>query len=168
MAHLPGPTTPSTSGRAVPTSSTRAPSASPGTAIPSPPTSSSRTFRTVPWSPTASSSTTWRRPRPRSGPPTYPACSPTGWHTAARGNVESPFPKLFTVEEANALLPKLGELLEDVAMHRDELLAQAPHLEPILKASTSNGGGRVGSKYSVEAYNLYLAIEHIRELGVLL
>jgi hypothetical protein len=82
--------------------------------------------------------------------------------------VEPPFPKLFTVEEANALLPKLGELLEDVAMHRDELLAQAPHLEPILKASTSNGGGRVGSEYSVEAYNLYLAIEHIRELGVLL
>jgi hypothetical protein len=82
--------------------------------------------------------------------------------------VEPPFPKLFTVEEANALLPKLGELLEDVAMHRDVLLAQAPHLEPILKASTSNGGGRVGSKYSVEAYNLYLAIEHIRELGVLL
>lgn len=82
--------------------------------------------------------------------------------------MEPPFPKLFTVEEANALLPKLGELLEDVAMHRDELLAQAPHLEPILKASTSNGGGRVGSEYSVEAYNLYLAIEHIRELGVLL
>jgi hypothetical protein len=82
--------------------------------------------------------------------------------------VEPSFPKFFTIEEANALLPKLEELLEDVAMHRDVLLAQTPHLEPILKASTSNGGGRAGSEYGVEAYNLYLAIERIRKLGVLL
>jgi len=82
--------------------------------------------------------------------------------------MEPPFPRLFTVEEANALLPKLQELLKDVAVHRDRMREKAPHLEPILKASASNGGGRVGSEYGVEAYNLYLAIEHIRELGVLL
>ena len=82
--------------------------------------------------------------------------------------MEPPFPRLFTVEEANALLPKLRELLKDAAVHRDRMREKAPHLEPILKASASNGGGRVGSEYGVEAYNLYLAIEHIRELGVLL
>jgi hypothetical protein len=83
--------------------------------------------------------------------------------------VDSPFPgKLFTVEEANALLPKLRELLQDVAVHRERMREKAPHLEAILKAATSNGGGRVGSEYGVEAYNLYLAIEHIRELGVFL
>jgi hypothetical protein len=82
--------------------------------------------------------------------------------------VEHPFPKLFSVEEANALLPKLLELLEDVARHRDELREKAPHLEPILKAAVTNGGGRVGSEYGVEAYNLYLAIERIRGEGVLL
>jgi hypothetical protein len=82
--------------------------------------------------------------------------------------MEPPFPRLFTVEEANALLPKLRELLKDVAVHRDRMREKAPHLEPILKASASNGGGRIGSEYGVEAYNLYLAIEHIRELGVLL
>jgi hypothetical protein len=43
-----------------------------------------------------------------------------------------------------------------------------PHLEPILKSSIFNGGGRMGSEYGVEAYNLYLGIERIRELGVLL
>jgi hypothetical protein len=87
---------------------------------------------------------------------------------AAEENVEPSFPRLFTVEEANALLPKLEELLGDVTAHRDALREKAPHLEPILKASFSNGGGKVGSEYGVEAYNLYLAIEHIRELGVIL
>jgi hypothetical protein len=78
------------------------------------------------------------------------------------------FPRLFTVEEANALLPKLKELLGDVAGHRNAMREKAPHLKPILEASVSNGGGRVGSEYGVEAYNLYLTIERIRELGVLL
>ena len=82
--------------------------------------------------------------------------------------MEPSFPRLFTVEEANALLPKLRELLEDVALHRDSLREKAPHLEPILKSAGSNGGGRIGSEYGVAAYNLYLAIERIRELGVLL
>jgi hypothetical protein len=82
--------------------------------------------------------------------------------------MEPSFRKLFTVEEANALLPKLKELLDDVALHRDALREKAPHMEPILRAAVANGGGRVGSEYGVEAYSLYLAIERIRELGVLL
>lgn len=82
--------------------------------------------------------------------------------------MEPSFPRLFTVEEANALLPKLKELLSDIATHREAMRERAPHLEPILKAASSNGGGRIGSEYGVEAYNLYLAAERIRELGVLL
>jgi hypothetical protein len=82
--------------------------------------------------------------------------------------VESSFPKLFTVGEANALLPRLKELLENVAHHRDSLREKAPHMEPILRATGANGGGRVGSKYGVEAYRLFLAVERIRELGVIL
>ena len=82
--------------------------------------------------------------------------------------MEPSFPKLFTVEEANALLPKLRKLLDDLALHRDALREKAPHLEPILRAAGANGGGRVGSEYGVEAYSLYLAIERIQKLGVLL
>jgi hypothetical protein len=82
--------------------------------------------------------------------------------------VEPSFHKLFTVEEANALLPRLKELLDDLAIHRDALREKAAHLEPILQAASANGGGRVGSEYGVEAYNLYLAIERIRGLGVIL
>jgi hypothetical protein len=82
--------------------------------------------------------------------------------------MEPPFPKLFTVEEANTLLPKLQKLLDDVVVYREAMREKAPHLEPSLQASASNGGGRAGSEYGVEAYSLYLAIERIRELGVLL
>jgi hypothetical protein len=82
--------------------------------------------------------------------------------------VEPETPKLFTVEEANSLLPRLRELLADVSLHRDALHERASHLEPILRAAGANGGGRVGSEYGVEAYKLYLAIERIRELGVVL
>ncbi|HSK98752.1 MAG TPA: DUF2203 domain-containing protein [Rubrobacteraceae bacterium] len=82
--------------------------------------------------------------------------------------MEPSFPRLFTVEEANALLPALREILGDVAFHRDAMREKAPHLEPILRSAGANGGGRVGSEYGVEAYNLYRAIERIRALGVLL
>ena len=82
--------------------------------------------------------------------------------------MEPTFPKLFTVEEANALLPRLRELLDQVAAHRDAIREKAPGVEPILRAAALNGGGRVGSEYGVETYKLYLAINRIRELGVLL
>jgi hypothetical protein len=82
--------------------------------------------------------------------------------------VQPDFPKLCSVEEADALIPTLKELLEDVSVYRDALREKAPHLEPILRAAGADGGGRVGSEYGVEAYRLYLAIERIRELGVLL
>lgn len=78
------------------------------------------------------------------------------------------FERLFTVEEADALLPRLRELLADVSVHLGTLREKAPHLEPILAAAGSNGGGRVGSEYGVEAYRLYVAIGRIRELGVLI
>jgi hypothetical protein len=82
--------------------------------------------------------------------------------------VDPAFERLFTVEEANALIPELREILDEAALHRDALREKAPHMEPILRAAISNGGGRVGSEYGLEAYRLYLAVERIRELGVVL
>ena len=82
--------------------------------------------------------------------------------------MEPAFERLFTVEEANALLPTLREILEDVATHRDALREKAPHMEPVLRSAIGNGGGRTASEYGVEAYRLYLDIEHISQLGVVL
>jgi hypothetical protein len=80
--------------------------------------------------------------------------------------VDPAFQRLFTVEEANALLPTLREILADVALHRDALRDKAPHMEPVLRAAIGNGGGRASSEYGVEAYNLYLDLERRRSLGV--
>ena len=82
--------------------------------------------------------------------------------------MEPTFDRLFTVEEANALIPRLREILDELALHRDALHEKAPGMEPILEAAPRNGGGRAGSEYGVEAYNLYLAVERFRELGVVL
>ena len=78
------------------------------------------------------------------------------------------FEKLFTVEEANALLPRLREILDEAALHRDALHEKAPHMEPILRAAIGNGGGKAGREYGLEAYNLSRTVERIRELGVVL
>jgi hypothetical protein len=82
--------------------------------------------------------------------------------------VDPAFQRLFTVEEANALLPTLRETLDEIALHRDALRERAPDMEPILWAAAENGGGRTGSEYGVEAYKLYLAIGRITDLGVVL
>ncbi|WP_119069371.1 DUF2203 domain-containing protein [Rubrobacter indicoceani] len=79
-----------------------------------------------------------------------------------------PFARLFTVREANALIPKLSELLAEVARRRDELRRKAPQVEPALRASLFNGGGAPASEYGVEAYRLYLAVDVIRSLGLVL
>jgi hypothetical protein len=82
--------------------------------------------------------------------------------------VDPAFNRLFTLEEANALLPRLREILDEAAIHRNALREKAPRMEPILRAAIANGGGKAGSEYGVAAYNLYQAVERIRELGVVL
>jgi hypothetical protein len=82
--------------------------------------------------------------------------------------VDPAFERLFTVEEANALLPRLREILDQAALHSNALREKGQYMEPILRAAIGNGGGRIGTEYGVEAYNLYVAVERIRELGVVL
>ncbi|CAN5826394.1 DUF2203 domain-containing protein [soil metagenome] len=72
------------------------------------------------------------------------------------------------MDEANGLLPRLQDLLQEVNRHRDALREKAPHMEPILQATASNGGGKIGSEYGAEAYELFLALERVRETGVIL
>jgi hypothetical protein len=83
--------------------------------------------------------------------------------------VEPPgFPKLFTVDEANALLPEVRALLAEISAHRDAMREKAPRLEGILHSAKQNGGGKAGSEYGVEVYRLHRSIERLQELGVVL
>lgn len=82
--------------------------------------------------------------------------------------MEPTFERLFTVAEANALIPKLRELMDEVACRRDELRRKAPQVEPILRSSLFNGGGKPATEYGVEAYRLYLAVNVVRGIGLIL
>ena len=82
--------------------------------------------------------------------------------------MEPAFQKLFSVEEANALLPELKRLLEEARTRRDAMREKAPDLQPILEASGRNGGGKKGSEFGVDAYKLHLSVGRITELGVVL
>ncbi len=82
--------------------------------------------------------------------------------------MEPAFRKLFSVEEANALLPELKRLLDEARSRRDAMREKAPDLQPILEAAQGNGGGKKGSEFGVDAYKLHLAVGRITELGVVL
>ena len=82
--------------------------------------------------------------------------------------MEPAFRKLFSVGEANALLPELKEILDEARARRDAMREKSPDLRPILEASPGNGGGKKGSEFGVDAYRLHLALGRITELGVVL
>jgi hypothetical protein len=48
--------------------------------------------------------------------------------------------KLFTIEEANALLPRLRTLLKAMFALRDEAMAIRPDIMPVLEKAANNGG----------------------------
>jgi hypothetical protein len=50
--------------------------------------------------------------------------------------------KLFTIEEANALLPRLRTLLKTMFALRDEAMSIRPDIMPVLEKAASNGGSR--------------------------
>lgn len=50
--------------------------------------------------------------------------------------------RLFTLEEANALLPQLRRMLKAVLDAREKIVAAQPELWPILEKAIGNGGGK--------------------------
>lgn len=50
--------------------------------------------------------------------------------------------KYFTVEEANALLPRVRTLIEEMLTARQEAISRRPDLWPVLEKAAGNGGSR--------------------------
>ena len=51
-------------------------------------------------------------------------------------------PKFFTVDEANALLPQVRKLVEEMLALRQTALAMRPDVWPVLEKAVGNGGSR--------------------------
>jgi hypothetical protein len=82
--------------------------------------------------------------------------------------VDPTFPRLFSVEEANALLPRILQLLDEAADHRSAMRERVPHLGPVVEKAPANGGSRAASQYFHRVHGARRAIGRIQELGVLI
>ncbi len=76
--------------------------------------------------------------------------------------------RFFTVEEANAALPRLTELLIDIRQARQAIMAARPELWPVLKKSIGNGGSKKAGEMLHEFERLQTAVRAIEEMGVFL
>ena len=76
------------------------------------------------------------------------------------------FEKHFTVDEANALLPELREILEEIRARRDRLAVHWEQAVPVIQASAQNGGGKEGHPLLSTLQRLNDRLRAIAELGV--
>ncbi|HEX3033992.1 MAG TPA: DUF2203 domain-containing protein [Thermodesulfobacteriota bacterium] len=76
--------------------------------------------------------------------------------------------RFFTVEEANALIPRLGFLVGRVKSLKEEIVSQAPELEPVLSKAKFNGGYKKGINYVLKLNEFYSCLNSITEIGCIL
>ncbi len=73
--------------------------------------------------------------------------------------------KTFTLEEANALLPHIEELLEALTNTRDALATMGKKLEPMLERAGGNGGSKTGSEYAMTLLSFNAHLNFIQDIG---
>jgi hypothetical protein len=76
--------------------------------------------------------------------------------------------RYFTVAEANAALPYLQELLEQIRQARREIMAVRPDLWPVLKRSIGNGGSKKAGELLPVFERIQAASAAIEAMGVTL
>lgn len=77
-------------------------------------------------------------------------------------------PRYFTLNEANAALPQLNELLEQLMQARRAIIDAQPELWPILKKAIGNGGSKKAGQMLAEFQRVQAAHQAIEALGVVL
>jgi hypothetical protein len=73
----------------------------------------------------------------------------------------------FTVAEANALLPQLEGMLQELRASKDELTDSEAH-ELLSEASAGNGGGEAGRQVGVAFLEVRRLLGALEESGILL
>lgn len=75
--------------------------------------------------------------------------------------------RVFTIEEAQGLIPRLRRLLDKVSHERDRILALKPEIERARKNAEAGGGGSLtGPAYIKRLFEFSKAIKEIEVLGV--
>lgn len=76
--------------------------------------------------------------------------------------------RFFTVDEANAALPRLRELLEQIMAARRVIVDARPELWPVLKKSIGNGGSKKAGDLLAEFERLQAAVKAVEDMGIVL
>ena len=74
--------------------------------------------------------------------------------------------RLFTVDEANALLPTLRPLLIDILQARQNIVAAQPELWPVLEKAVNNGGSKKAGAVLADFEVIQRNVKAIQELGI--
>lgn len=76
--------------------------------------------------------------------------------------------RFFTLDEANAALPRLNELLEQMMQARRAIVAARPELWPVLKKSIGNGGSKKAGELLPQFERVQNAVKAIEDMGIVL
>lgn len=76
--------------------------------------------------------------------------------------------RFFTLDEANAALPRLNELLDQLMTARRAIIDARPELWPVLKKSIGNGGSKKAGEMLAEFERVQAAHKAIEAMGVVL
>jgi hypothetical protein len=77
-------------------------------------------------------------------------------------------PKHFTVEEANALLPRLKSLLEQMLAARQRIVDSRQTWQPVLEKAQGNGGGAQAKELFLDTNRIQLTLEQVNGLGIII
>jgi hypothetical protein len=72
----------------------------------------------------------------------------------------------FTVQEANALLPRLRAILEPVLAARQRIIDVQPEVWPVLEKAVGNGGSQKAGQLVEEFKKIERGIQAIKSLGI--
>ena len=73
--------------------------------------------------------------------------------------------KTFTLEEANALVPQINELLDEMTNLRGQIVSMGSALQSVLQHAGGNGGSQAGSEYVLLLQRFNASLSFIQELG---
>lgn len=73
--------------------------------------------------------------------------------------------KTFSLEEANALIPQIEELLEELSSARDKLANMGTKLESMLHHANGNGGSKAGSEYAMVLLSFNAHLSFFQDIG---
>lgn len=73
---------------------------------------------------------------------------------------------LFTLEQANALIPSLRPILEETATARAKIVEAEPELWPVLEKGINNGGSKKAGQVLVHFEVVQRNVKALTELGI--